>query len=167
MKLNKVFLSLGSNLGNKIKILSDAVNMLLNELSGIRCSSIYETKPLYFDSQPYFYNMAVSGNTELNTDNLFKLTSGIEKLLGRNRNKEIKNGPRYIDIDILLFNDLCIKTDKLIIPHPRIEERLFVLVPLKEIDENLVNPLNGRLFSSLIDNLKEQEITKISPAIKT
>lgn len=161
MKQNKIFLSLGSNIGEMEEILKDSVLKLGEKITNIVCSSIYKTKPLYYNEQPDFYNLVVSGNTLLSYEELFKFTGEIEHFFGRNRDKEIRNGPRSLDIDILLFNNICINTKKLIIPHPGIEERLFVLVPLNEIDNTLTSPRTGKLFSSYIDKLSDQEVIKI------
>ena len=160
-KQSRVFLSLGSNLGDKKKILLNAVNNLKEIIFDLNCSSIYKTRPLYYTEQPYFYNIVISGCTYFSGKELLKHIKKIEEAAGRNRKKEIKNGPRTLDIDILLYNNLCINTDELTIPHPGIEHRLFVLIPLLEIDKSIRNPLNGLLFSSFADKLENQYVKKL------
>ncbi len=161
MKQSKVFLSLGSNLGDKKKILLNAVNSLKEIIFDLSCSSIYETGPLYYLEQPNFYNIVISGNTYYSSTKLLEYIKRIEKDAGRNRKNEIKKGPRTLDIDILLYNNLCIKSDELTIPHPGIEQRLFVLTPLLEIDKSIRNPLNGVQFSSAADKLENQHVKKL------
>ena len=127
------YLALGSNMGDRERNLLDAVlqisdmeNTVLKAISGI-----YETKPVGYLEQEDFLNMALAIETELNPPELLDKLQEIEKLLKRTR--EIRWGPRTIDIDILLYGDLKINTPELIIPHPRIFERAFVLRPLKDI----------------------------------
>ncbi len=161
MRQSKVFLSLGSNVGDKIEILKSAVNYLKDIIPDLSCSNIYETEPLYYTSQSYFYNRVISWNTLLSCSGLLEYTNKIDILLVRNRHKEIKNGPRTLDIDILLYDDISLKTEELTVPHPRIEERLFVLIPMLEIDKSIRNPLTGNLFSSFISSNKDQQIKLI------
>ena len=161
MKQSKVFLSLGSNIGDKNKILQNAVNNLKEIISDLNCSSVYETKPLYYLEQPDFYNIVVSGNTFVPCIKLLEYIKKLEIISGRDRKNEIKKGPRTLDIDILLYNNLCINTDQLTIPHPGIEERLFVLMPLLEIDQNIKNPINGVQFYTYVDKLEDQYVKKL------
>lgn len=134
-----VILGVGSNRswqGNdKLKLLRLAFDKLGAVLSELKCSSVYRTKPMYVEDQDDFYNMAVCGYAEddVSPFDLLKSVNKIEAELGRNRKKEIRNGPRSIDIDIEIFGDRQINTKNLQIPHPRIKERAFVLVPALEI----------------------------------
>ncbi len=163
----KVFLGLGSNIGDRRKNLVNALNLLSK--NGSICiekvSSLYETAPVGFFEQDTFYNIAVLLETELNPFELLKVTSDIEKEMGRER--LIHWGPRNIDIDILYYSEEKIETEDLIIPHPRIGERAFVLVPLFEVDNNLkfngekldfwLKKLenSGELLNQTINNLGE------------
>ena len=137
--MNFVILGVGSNRswqGNdKLKLLRLAFDKLGAVLSELKCSSVYRTKPMYVEDQDDFYNMAVCGYAEddVSPFDLLKSVNKIEAELGRNRKKEIRNGPRSIDIDIEIFSDRQISTRELQIPHPRIKERAFVLVPALEI----------------------------------
>ena len=131
--MNKVFLSLGTNIGSKRDNLNKAISML-EDLKGTAVklkSSIYETSPLLNENLDYFLNQVILVETKLNPLQLLKKTKHIESLMGR-KNKG-KNMPRIIDIDILSFEDKAILTDDLTVPHPRILDRKFVLEPWVEI----------------------------------
>ncbi len=129
------YLGLGSNLGNRLSYLEKAIEMIkklpLTQVKKI--SSIYETEPVGFKPQDYFLNCVVEISTDLSPHELLKKLQEIERLLGRNREKEIRWGPRTIDIDILFYGDLKIDTQDLKIPHPQVFKREFVLKPLREI----------------------------------
>ncbi len=129
------FMSLGSNLGDREDNLKKAVNLLKDcgRVFDIKCSSLYETEPVGYDDQGYFYNICISFTTDLEPMELLDITQSIEKEL--RRVKTIRNGPRTIDLDILLFGDRKVRTQRLIIPHERMYERAFVLIPLSELKE--------------------------------
>jgi len=154
----KIFLSLGSNLGERKKNIEHAFVFLMSKIKNAEISCIYETQPMYIKNQPKFLNAAMSGYTLFSSRALLKYIHSIEKKLGRNRNKEIEKGPRPIDIDILLFGNEIIATNKLKIPHPAIEERKFVLIPLLELDPDLLNPKTGKLFSKSLPDLGDQGV---------
>jgi 2-amino-4-hydroxy-6-hydroxymethyldihydropteridine diphosphokinase len=130
---HKVYLSLGSNVGNRENYLINAIDNIskIDNVSLDNISSIYETDPVGYTAQDRFLNMAASINTSLDAEALLAELQRIERLMKRKR--EIRWGPRTIDIDMLLYDDLTFETPKLTIPHPRMFERAFVLVPLKEI----------------------------------
>lgn len=144
--MHQAFLSLGTNIGNREKFLHEAL-LLLDQHNAIEVkslSSIYETEPVGFTNQDDFLNMVAEINTSLEPQELLKETTTIEKALGRKR--IFRWGPRTIDIDILLFDRVELEIDILQIPHPRLIERAFVLVPLAEIhSSNLAIP--GAEFS--------------------
>jgi dihydroneopterin aldolase/2-amino-4-hydroxy-6-hydroxymethyldihydropteridine diphosphokinase/dihydropteroate synthase len=122
----------GSNQGNRISAIEGAIEMLeLEKLQILDSSFLYETLPMYVTEQPLFLNAVLKIGTSLNPFQLLELIKKIESSLGRDLNGA-RNGPRIIDLDILFFNDLDISTDQLVIPHPRIQEREFVLRPLCE-----------------------------------
>jgi len=116
-----------------IEILQNACSELGNILEDSTLSSVYISKAMYETNQNDFFNMVVCGFTKLSAESLLSVIHEIEAKWGRNRSKEIRNGPRTLDIDIELYGTKNINTDTLIIPHPRISERQFVLQPLVEI----------------------------------
>lgn len=139
MTTNTVYLALGTNQGDRESLLKRAIKMLADDprISITDHSSIYETDPVGYVEQPKFLNMVLKLNTSLRPTQLLDFTQEIEEALGRKRS--IRWGPRTIDLDILLFNNENIKSERLIIPHPRMIERAFVMVPLLEINEGLLN----------------------------
>lgn len=145
MKENIAYLSLGSNLGDREDYLKQALD-LLKEIPEIKVtgkSSLYQTDPVGYTEQDYFLNAVISISTTLSPQELLKKTQEIEGLLGRKR--IIHWGPRTMDIDILLFNEEALQEPDLIIPHPEMQHRRFVLVPLAELDPGLMIPGLGRV----------------------
>lgn len=137
----RVYLSLGSNQGDSGKNLLGAVRQLaLKGLRILKVSGIYKTEPVGMKDQPDFQNLVLLAETELKPLALLEQISEIENIMGRVR--EIRWGPRTIDIDILFYGDRVIQTPELVVPHPRIKERAFVLTPLKEIDPEMFESLN-------------------------
>lgn len=138
----KAYLGVGTNIGDRMKNLQDAIcalNLLpLTRVTDV--SNIYETDPVGYDNQDDFLNIVVEVETELNSDNLLGACLGIESGLGRIRT--IKNGPRIIDIDLLLYENETRNTKTLILPHPRMMERNFVLKPLLDLEFD--NPFVSR-----------------------
>ncbi len=128
------FLSLGSNLGDRLNHLSKAVTALAKQprIKVIKVSSVYQTKPVGGPEQDDYLNAVVKIQTELSAHELLAVTQSIENNEGRVR--EVRWGPRTLDIDVLTYDDLISADDKLTLPHPRISERAFVLVPFFEID---------------------------------
>lgn len=133
-----VYIALGSNLGDRRANLLAAIAQMQREISVEQVSSIYETEPAYMTDQPRFYNMVLRGRTALPPHRLLHFLKEIEQSMGRART--VRYGPRSIDLDILLYNDLRLEEPGLTLPHPRIVERAFVLVPLAEIAPELVLP---------------------------
>jgi 2-amino-4-hydroxy-6-hydroxymethyldihydropteridine diphosphokinase len=154
----QVFLSLGSNMGDRKKNIIEAWKELDRILKDINKSSIYETEPLYYTDQPLFLNAVISGFTDLSCFELLKVTQEIEKKLGRDRSKELKMGPRPLDIDLLLYNTLIINSEDLILPHPRLKERRFVLVPLLELEPDLHDLVTGIPYEEILKKLPVQGI---------
>lgn len=129
----QAYLGLGSNIGDRKQQLLKAIDLIGN-IKGIKVtkqSSIYETAPIGYTDQPNFLNLCLEIETELSPQQLLKHCLDIEQQLHRVR--EIRWGPRTLDIDILLYSDNIIETDNLSIPHPRMQERAFVLIPLNDI----------------------------------
>lgn len=131
--IHNAVLALGSNMGDKEEYLREAVKELMasGHIEVVARGGLYETEPVGYADQPYFYNTVVEVMTDLAPLELLDLTQSIENKLHRVRT--IRNGPRTIDIDILLYEDLKIESERLIVPHPRMYERAFVLCPLKDI----------------------------------
>ncbi|MDG5790179.1 2-amino-4-hydroxy-6-hydroxymethyldihydropteridine diphosphokinase [Evansella sp. AB-P1] len=153
---NVVYLSLGSNEEDREAHLQYAMNKL-NEskhIDIVNVSSVYETDPIGYAEQPSFLNMVIKINTDLLAEQLLKLTQKIELDGGRRRG--IRWGPRTIDLDILLFNDENIKLEHLVVPHPRMFERAFVIIPFKEIEANYVFN-NGKSIDYYIRQLSDKE----------
>lgn len=130
-------------MGDGPRTLGAAVAALAGILRQARASSIYRTAPRYVVDQPDFFNLAVSGTTELEPLELLEATQAIEARFGRDRSKESRKGPRTLDIDILYLGDLAFVHPSLTLPHPGIRERAFVLVPLLELEPAFVDPTDG------------------------
>lgn len=146
----RVYLGIGSNLGDRKKNISSAFEALDKEknISPVRISAIYETEPEYVKNQPKFLNCAAEISTLLLPAGLLKLLKEIEKKLGRTKGELW--GPRVIDLDILLYGSLIVDQPGLRIPHPRFEERIFVLLPMAEIAPDLRHPVSGKTMKELL-----------------
>jgi 2-amino-4-hydroxy-6-hydroxymethyldihydropteridine diphosphokinase len=151
-----VYLSLGSNMGNRLANLKAAISNLTPQMAVKNKSSVYETPPWGFTEQAPFLNQVVMVITYLKPQALLSHLKRLEVALGRVPN--FHNGPRLIDIDILFFDDLMIDTHTLAIPHPRLHERAFVLVPLAEIAPDLVHPVLGKPVHELLDEVDRSGI---------
>lgn len=147
-----VYLSIGSNLGKREANCLKAIELLSRKVGTIkRRSSMYETEPEGLKEQPQFINMAVELKTDLSPQRLLKTLKEIEKEMGRKMT--IRGGPRIIDLDILLYDDLILREPELEIPHPLIHKREFVLKPLSEITPELREPLLGKTIMELLEEL--------------
>ncbi len=144
-----IYLSLGSNMGDREEKINKALELMSEQALIIKKSSFYETDPMDYEDQNRFLNIAVEIETALRPDDLLKFLQSIEKDMGRE--KMIRYGPRNIDIDILIFRDFECCTQSLTIPHPRMKERGFVLIPLKEISPLLL--IQGQSLGLLINKL--------------
>lgn len=140
----RVFLSLGSNLGDRRSHIENAIELLAAVCSNLAASSIYETEPLHIHRQPAFLNCVVSCWTATIPERLLERLNAIETKLGRVRRRRF--GPRIIDIDILLYGGRIMVSPRLCIPHPRLAERRFVLRPLLELDPGLKEPGSGEWY---------------------
>lgn len=157
--MKTVFLSLGSNLGDREQHLRDAVRSLDNEeIRVVRQSSIYETEPQDVREQPWFLNMVVEAETTLFPLQLLHRIQKIERALGRKR--LVAKGPRTVDIDVLLFGNSVISSGPLEVPHPRMTERRFVLAPLAELAPDLRHPVTRRTVREMLAGLSGQSVRK-------
>ena len=147
-----VYLGLGSNLGNRQDNLDRALDLLSQRLRIGKVSSVYDTEPVGNIEQPRFLNLVCQVYTTLTPKELLILVKGIESKLGRVSSKP--NAPRTIDIDILFYGDQVMETPELVIPHPRLVERAFVLVPLAEIAPGLVHPVSGKAITELLEEVR-------------
>jgi 2-amino-4-hydroxy-6-hydroxymethyldihydropteridine diphosphokinase len=150
------YLGLGSNLGERVENLRQALTLLSLKVNPEKVSSIYETQPVGYKEQPLFLNLVCRVTTNLTPEEVLHLAKDIETRMGRVPSGQI-NSPRPIDIDILFYEDKIMETQNLTIPHPRLHERAFVLIPLAEIAPNLVHPKLGKNIAQLANAIKGQK----------
>lgn len=148
-----VLVALGANIGDPEAQLEKAIARLGSFIQIERASSVYRTEPVGILEQPDFLNQVVFGATGLTVFDLHRRTRSVEQELGRSESP--RNGPRIIDVDVLAYGDLAITSAELIIPHPRLHERSFVLTPLAEIRPDWMHPLLQRRPSEMLAALDE------------
>ncbi len=157
--MKRLYLGLGSNMGDREKLLQSALDALdTPDLQLLRVSSLYETEPIGFRDQAWFLNLVAEFETELFPKQLLHRMQKVELSLGRVRS--VKNGPRTIDIDILLYGNSVIETAELKIPHPRYRERRFTLAPLAELNPALRDPMTGQTMAEMLAALTGQTARK-------
>jgi 2-amino-4-hydroxy-6-hydroxymethyldihydropteridine diphosphokinase len=147
-KSHKVYIALGTNLGNRLENLKTALKLLLPEVRVIKASPVYETPPWGYLNQADFLNQVIEAETDLTPEELLVYLKGLEAQIGRRAS--FKYGPRLIDLDILFYEDLILETAHLSIPHPRMHERSFVLVPLADLNPDLLHPKADRTIRELL-----------------
>ncbi|HNX56407.1 MAG TPA: 2-amino-4-hydroxy-6-hydroxymethyldihydropteridine diphosphokinase [Prolixibacteraceae bacterium] len=158
--MTKLYILLGGNLGNKQQVFSETWKRLEKQIGPItKRSAVYETEPWGFESNDMFWNQAIEIETELWPDEVLTQTHGIEEILGRIR-KENQFDSRIIDIDVLFYGSEIVNQPDLQIPHPRIQDRKFVLVPLCEIAPELVHPVFKKTVCELLSECSDQLAVK-------
>ena len=158
--MTKVYLSLGSNIGDRAGNIARAVAALASH--GVRVtreSSLYETEPVDFREQDWFLNSVVEAETDLTPGEVMDALLRIERSLGRRR--LVPEGPRLIDMDILLFGSSIVRTPELEIPHPRMAERRFVLVPFNEIAPGAWHPVLKKTIAELLAGVPDPSVVRL------
>jgi len=151
--LESIYLSLGTNLGDRSLNLLKARDHLLPEVITLQASSVYATPPWGYEDQPEFLNQVIEVRTNLVPQALLTRLKAIETEMGRE--KTFRYGPRLIDLDILFYGQQVIESDPLQIPHMRLQERAFVLVPLQEIAPDFIHPVLGETITDLVSKLPD------------
>lgn len=164
MAVHSVYLSIGSNIGNKKENLEKAIQCLENNetIQVKKISSFYKTEPQNFTDQDWFVNGALKIETSLEPGALLTALKELECLLDKN-GKPFRFGPRIIDLDIIFYDDIILKTDDLEIPHPRMHERCFVLVPQCDIGADKIHPVLNLTSKDLLKKIEKQETQKVIP----
>ena len=156
------YICLGTNMGIKVKNLQNAIAAFPPSIKVLQCSSVYETVPWGFSDQPLFQNQVIKAATDLSPLQLLYHAKWIESKL--DRQPTFRYGPRSIDIDILFYDDLILNTEKLTIPHPRLPERAFALIPLAEIAPDFMHPQLQLTIAQMLTNVDQAGVTKYIPA---
>ena len=147
-----VGIGLGANLDDRVGRLRQAVGSLREILDDLRVSSVYETAPMHFANQPDFLNACCVGRTRSTPRQLLSVLQDIERRLGRRRARR-QYGARVVDLDLLLYGELVVEEEDLVVPHPRLRERAFVLIPLAELAADWMVPASGGASESKVGRL--------------
>jgi len=153
--MNHIFIALGSNIENRKQHVETALVLLREKVHTITVAPLYETKPRYFEAQQNFFNTVLSGYTDLKPWELLQFTKTVQQEVGRV--ERFRNGPREIDIDILFYDNVVYKDKELEIPHPRLQERDFVLQPFADINPDFSHPVLKKTIRELLDTLPEEQ----------
>ena len=153
--MTEIFLALGSNLGDRAANLEAAIAALAPDVEVLERSPVYESDPKYVTDQPPFLNMALRGRTGLDAAALLRRLKDIEAALGRK--PTARYGPRVIDLDIVFYGDEIVETPDLVVPHPAMSERAFVLRPLADLAPDKRHPATGRTVRDMLDALARDD----------
>jgi 2-amino-4-hydroxy-6-hydroxymethyldihydropteridine diphosphokinase len=156
------YIALGSNLGDRVKTLAAATDRLGGLGRVVACSSLYETEPVGFHDQPAFLNAVLALETELDPLSLLHSMLAMERELGRERSHGIPNGPRTLDLDLLLMDETITVGEELTLPHPALIRRRFVLAPLAEIAPQLRHPQRDLTIAELLALLPDEGENRVS-----
>ena len=160
---NTVYIALGSNIENREENLSLAIELMPPDVIPVSCSPVYQTPPWGFIDQPAFLNQVVKAKTDLEPEDLLQYLNKLENKIGRQ--PTFQYGPRQIDLDILFYNDIVFDSPCLTIPHPRIAERAFVLVPLADIAADYTHPKLLVPVNELLDGVNVEGIDWYSSGV--
>ncbi len=151
------YIGIGSNAGDKVLNCETAISEILkiDQHKLLGRSSFFNTRPIGYTAQDWFVNSVIKLESDLEPHDLFRALKDVESRLGRA--ETFRGGPRVIDLDLLLFDDRRIETEELQVPHPRFHERQFVLIPLSEIDPNLIHPVLKKTVGELLEKIKEDQ----------
>jgi 2-amino-4-hydroxy-6-hydroxymethyldihydropteridine diphosphokinase len=150
-----IYLALGSNVGDSAAHIQKAIQLLSSAVSDINQAPVYTSKAMGYTDQADFLNTAITGQTALSPQELLVVIKGIEKEIGRI--ERFRWGPREIDIDLILYDDLIQDNDELTLPHPHFRERDFVLQPLVDLKPSLVDPVTGKTMRQLLSELPKDQ----------
>ena len=151
----EIFLALGSNIESRKQHIEKALLLLREKMNDVTMAPLYETKPQYFENQNNFLNTVLSGFTNLEPKELLQFAKTVQVEVGRV--ERFRNGPREIDIDILFYDNVVYKDEDLEIPHPRLQERDFVLKPFSDINPDFYHPVLKKTIRELLDTLPEEQ----------
>jgi 2-amino-4-hydroxy-6-hydroxymethyldihydropteridine diphosphokinase len=155
------YVGLGSNMGGKTGNILKALELLdhVDNLTVVKRSSLYETEPIGYEDQDWFVNAVAQLETNLSPQQLLNEFMKVEQSIGRKR--DLRWGPREIDLDLLLYDQLCIDSPDLVIPHPRMHERAFVLVPFAEIAPDITHPVFSRTIGELLKEIHSLKTVRL------
>ncbi len=156
------YIGFGSNIDDRFNYIAQALRLLLeaDDVSLIQISSLYETEPVGYEEQDWFLNGVVAVETGLSVHQLLALLKGIEQLVGRQH--RARWGPREVDLDLLIYDQCRINTSNLIVPHPEMHRRSFVLVPFAEIAPDVLHPIFQQNIRTLLSNLNDEKTVKLA-----
>ena len=153
--MHQIYLALGSNIESRKQHIETAIALLREKVQDITVAPLYETKPRYFEDQNNFLNTVLRGHTDLEPRELLQFTKAVQQEVGRV--ERFRYGPREIDIDILFYGNKVYKDEDLEIPHPRLQERDFVLQPFADLNPNFLHPVLKKTIKALLDTLPEEQ----------
>ena len=156
------YIGFGSNIDDRFTYITQALQLLLaaDDVSLIQISSLYETEPVGYEEQDWFLNGVVAIETDLSVHRLLALLKEIEGLVGRQH--RARWGPREVDLDLLIYDQCCINTPNLTVPHPEMHQRSFVLVPFAEIAPDVLHPILQENIRTLLSNLNDEKTVKLA-----